>query len=152
MHSHSLFRSLPFLLVALAGLLLTGCSPGVKMVGTWEVDSEKLQADLAKNSGGNPLAAMTTGVLSMVEGKAEFNADGTFAVTASGLGATKGTWQYSKMDGDDMVLAVKGDNESTERELRVRFADWDHLEMPLPSGIQSAIGAKTFPFKRIKKT
>ena len=144
-------RSLPFLLIVLS-LLLTGCSPGVKLVGAWEVDSEKLQADLQKSSGGNPLAAMTAGVLSMVEGKAEFNADGTFTVTASGLGATKGTWQYSKMDGDDMVLALKGDNEPTGRELRVRFADWDHLEMPLPSGIQSAIGAKTFPFKRIKKT
>src|SRR5688572_3401153 len=88
------------LLVAM-GCLLTGCSPGIKMVGTWEVDSEKLQADVAKEGGGNPLAALAAGMLSVVEAQVEFKADGSFTGTASALGqkrSAKGTWRYAKTD------------------------------------------------------
>lgn len=50
MHRVSTIRSLLLVLIAAAGMLLSGCSPGVKLVGEWEVDGEKLRADVAKES------------------------------------------------------------------------------------------------------
>lgn len=150
--------SFRFLLPATAltvGLLLSGCSPGIKMVGTWEVDSEKLQADVAKEGGGNPLAALAAGMLSVIEAQVEFKADGSFTGTASALGqqrTAKGTWRYAKTDGEDMVLSIKGDNDPAERELRVRFTDWDHIQMVPPIDSGGPIGTGSFPFKRVKKT
>lgn len=150
-----MIRSLPFALVVAAGLLLMGCSPGVKMVGTWEVDSEKLQADLAKSAGGNPIATLAAGMMSVVEVNLEFKSDGKFAATAKALGQSRtsgGTWRYKETDGDVMVLSMKADDEAAEREVRVRFTDWDHLEMVPPVNTEAPTGVGTFPFKRIKKT
>jgi hypothetical protein len=125
------------------------------MVGTWEVDSEKLQADLQKSSGGNPIAALAAGMMSVVEVNLEFKADGKFAATAKALGQSRtsgGTWRYKETDGEFMVLSIKPDNEAAERELRVRFSDWDHVEMVPPVHSEGPTGVSTFPFKRVKKT
>lgn len=94
-------------------------------------------------------------MLSVVEAQVEFKADGTLTGTAKALGqaqTVKGTWRYSKSEGDDMVVLVKRETDSAEREVRVRFTDWDHIEMESPIGTQGVTGSGAFPFKRVKKS
>jgi hypothetical protein len=154
MHPQPMNRTLPLLLVALAGLCATGCSPGVKLVGVWQVDSDKLRAKVESEAGGNPLATLAAGMLSVVEAEVEFKADGTYVGTAKALGqssSSKGAWRYVKSEGEDMVIAVKGEKDSAEREVKVHFVDWDHIEMAAPIGTQQVTGSGTFPFKRMKQ-
>jgi hypothetical protein len=147
-------RSLSLALLAGGALLMAGCNPGIKLVGKWELDSEKMRAKAEQEAGGNPLATLAAGMLSVVETEVEFKADGTFKGSASALGQLQtvtGTWRYSKTDGDDMVIAIKGERDAAEREVRVRFVDWDNIETEAPTGTQGVTGSGTFPFKRKKQ-
>jgi hypothetical protein len=140
------------LLALLVPLLLTGCNPAGKLIGAWEIDTEKAKANV--QSAGSALAAMEAEMLSMLKVEAQFKDDGTLSMIGSFLGQTHniaGTWRFLKLDGDALVLMVKMNNETNERELRVRFPDDDHLEMAPPVTAGSSDPGKTLPFRRLKK-
>lgn len=136
--------------LVLAASSLAGCNPAAKLVGKWDADLSGAAAEVEKT--GNPLAAMAAGMMSSVKLQTEFKADGTCTVTGSFFGqsnSTSGKWRYSKSEGDTLVLMVKMDKETTERELRVKFIDHDTFEMvpPVHAGGQAQ---KSLPFKRVK--
>lgn len=139
-------------LALLTGLALTGCNPAAKLVGKWEIDADKVKADLAANN--NPMAAALGGMMAMVKVEPEFEADGTWTLTMGGpLGSQSrsGTWKYVKSDGEVLVLNVAMENEA-ERELRVKFIDNDHVQMepPAGSGVPTSQG-QAFSFRRVKQ-
>jgi hypothetical protein len=126
--------------------LLVGCSPGSQLIGTWEVDTAKIQP---AGGASNPLAAMASGMLSMVKVQTEFKADGEYAMTFSMLGQERsdhGTWRYDRTEGDDLVVKIKTSSVPNEQELRIHFIDREHLEM-IPPG--PATEGQAMPFKRV---
>lgn len=136
--------------LALAAVLFGGCSPAQKLVGKWTVDTEKAATSVTGDH--NPLAAMAAGLMQAMQVEAEFKGDGGFSVTYNVLGQTggeSGSWRYLKSDGDALVLMMKANSNATEREVRVRFIDNDHIEMIPPAGAAADSG-KTLPFKRVK--
>lgn len=126
-------------------MLLVGCSPGSRLIGKWEVDTAKLQPA----EGGNPLAAMASGMLSMVKFQTEFKSDGQYAMAFSLLGqerSERGTWRYDRSEGEEIVVKVKTDSTPSEQEIRIHFTDTDHFEM-IPPALASE--GRTLPFKRV---
>jgi hypothetical protein len=129
--------------------VLVGCSPGSRLIGKWEVDTAKIQPAEGVS---NPLAAMTSGMLSMVKFQTEFNADGKYAMTFGLLGqerAERGTWRYDRSEGSDLFLKIKTSSIPSEQELRIHFTDTDHFEM-IPPGAGS--DGQTMPFKRVAES
>ncbi len=134
--------------VVVTAALLTGCNPAGKLVGKWEVDTNQIQADVEKS--GNPLAGALASMMSLVKIEAEFMSDGTCTIGGSMLGQSNSVaakWRYVKSEGNVLVLMLKPDQGTDEKELRVNFLDNDHFEMVPPSG---SVGGEKMPFKRVK--
>jgi hypothetical protein len=151
-------RHLRFVLLAaaLAAPLLAGCNPASKLVGKWQLEADKVQANLPAIGGDNPMvAAMASQMMSMMKFdiELEFQGDGTCQFAASVLGQshrTSGKWRYLKTEGDVLVLMVTTAEQPGEREVRLKFVDDDHLETIPPMEAAAASGPKTLPFKRVK--
>src|SRR5262245_58965647 len=121
--------------VALTAALLTGCNPAGKLVGKWEADMSHFQAQVEKS--GNPMAGALASMMSLVKVEAEFKADGTCTIGGSMLGQSNSAgakWRYVKSEGNVLVLMLKHDQGTDEKELRVEFVDNDHFKMVPPSG------------------
>jgi hypothetical protein len=135
-----------------AAVACVGCSPAARLHGQWEVDTAKLQNELSGGNGG-PLAGLAAGFMSVADLEMEFNGDQTCSMTASILGRSKtasGSWRFIKTDGEALVIAVKQNESTDEREVRVRFIDNDHLEMASPMSMGDDAQSRTFPFVRVK--
>jgi hypothetical protein len=141
------FRWLIALLIVGAGLACAGCDPAAGLHGKWQLD---LGPSATNPQAGTPASVQS---LSRFAPTVEFKADGTCSVSAGGiLGSTRslaGAWRFVKQEGNELVIAVKAEGESDEREVRVKLTDDNHLEMPLPVPIP-IIGAKAIPFERVK--
>lgn len=136
-------------ILLLAAATIAGCSPAQNLVGVWKVDTTKLQ-EAAK---GNPLMAIAAGSLAMIDSQIEFKGDGNFIASASVLGQSKtetGSWRFVKVDGDTLVLMVKGKGAPSESELRVRMVDSQHMEMVPPTAAGGS--DKALPFVRVKSS
>lgn len=136
--------------LAIAACGLTGCNPAGKLVGKWEADLSGIKSEVA--DAGNPLAAMAATMMSSVKLQSEFKTDGTCTVTGSFFeqaNTTDGKWRYEKSEGDTLVLMVTMGSGTKERELKVRFIDYDTFEMVPPIEAAGQAG-KTLAFKRIK--
>ena len=132
----------------LAAVILPGCSPAAKLVGTWQLDTSSAASQL---SGGNQTFAALANLAQAFSMNVEFKGDGNVTVTGSVLGQPQtahGTWRYVKSDGDTLVLMMNP-NQGTEQEVRVRLVDSDHLEMAPPSWV-SQTTARPVPFIRVK--
>lgn len=133
--------------VALTAASLTGCNPAGKLLGKWEADMSHFQAQVEKS--GNPMAGALASMMSLVKVEAEFKSDGTCTIGGSMLGQTNSTgakWRYVKSEGNVVVLMLKHDQGTDEKELRVEFVDNDHFKMVPPSGTG---GGESLPFKRV---
>jgi hypothetical protein len=136
-------------ILALLALAATGCSPGSRVVGQWEVDT----GQVAGESSGNPFGALAAGMMSLVQVGAEFKADGTCSVSSSLLGrqiSKPGKWRYDRTEGNVLVLMIQMEGDSAEREVRVGFSDPDHLEMVPPGVTDNKLADRKLPFKRVK--
>ncbi len=111
-------RSLFAAAALLAACFLTGCSdPSAKLLGKWQ---------LSASGGSNPLVAMAAAA---TKGDSEFKKDGNFALTFKtplGERAFSGTWRFVKVDGQAMIVSMKG-SDGVEKEARLEFTDNDHF-------------------------
>ena len=143
--------SLLSLLLVFAALLCTGCNPAQKIVGVWEMDTQKSTAALA---GSGPMAAMLSAMTSQLKMEIDFKADGKWSLQFSMPGTStqsNGTWRFVKQDGQTLTLAVKAENETTEREMLVKMLDDNNIEL-MPPGIEAGPAAgKTMPMRRVVK-
>lgn len=147
-----LHRLTAILILAMAALACAGCDPGARLHGQWEVDAAGLKSSQPQ-AADNPLAGLAANMLSLVQFQLEFKADGTCSATMGMLGQSKtvgGKWRFVKQDGDTITIAVKMEDSSAEREVSVKFADNDHLEMVPPVDSPGAAAGKTLSFVRVK--
>src|SRR5262245_53491368 len=125
----------------------TGCNPAAKAIGTWEVETDKFQAQLPL-TGDNAAAAVLAGMSKLLQVRAELEikADSTWRQEVSVAGnsqSSSGTWRYVKSEGDTLVLAAKSAG-GDEQEFKLKFIDNDHIEA---SGMMAN---QSFPLRRKK--
>lgn len=135
------------LVLACAAAALSGCDPAAGLYGQWELDTTKLQTDLAQQG---PLMAKLVPLMSLAAPTLEFKPDGTCQAKIGGLGggsSASGTWRAVSREGNKLIVALKMDDETTEREISITVVDDNHLEMPLPSQV-AGLGSKSVPFVR----
>lgn len=146
--------------VVLAACAVSGCNPAARLVGKWDADMTQVNAAMDKTKeslaqSGNPFGAFASMMIGSMSLSVEFQADGKFSFGGTFMGQSNsvpGTWRYVKSDGDALVLMIKMDNASAEKEIQVKFTDNDHFEMapPVDEGTPMPGGQQQLTFVRAK--
>ena len=131
------------LALILAVLLVAGCSPSAKHVGTWDLEADAPPEPAAGGGLGSTYIPPAIVSLMQLKRNIEFQPDGDCIVELKAAGQTeksKGKWRYVKTEKDVLILKVKleGADEKDEKEVRVRFIDNNKIEtVVLPVGKES---------------
>ena len=130
--------------IGVFGLLIAGAvsvrgfyNPARKrLIGKWDITFEMTQTDLRQMGvTNNPLiSAAAQGIMQTMQATMEvkFRDDDTIilGVTTFGLFAGEsGTWQVAQRDGDQVVLAIKFDEDGAATEWTIKFVDDDTFQL-----------------------